>query len=60
MKIYVVEKVYDYKVQLGFTLDKNRAEFECRERNKRLEPYDDEYFVTEYEIDKPSDFCEFD
>lgn len=56
-KIYVVETVLDALItQCGFSLDKSRAEFEAREFNKH---YGDEYWVTEYTLDKPSDFCEF-
>lgn len=58
MKIYVVEIISDYCYQCGWTLDKNRAEFECREFKKR-NPRGD-YYVTEYNLDKPSDFCDFD
>lgn len=58
MTIYVVEIINDYAVQCGWTLDKKRAELVCREL-KKTNPRGD-YFVTEYTLEKPSDFCEFD
>lgn len=62
MTIYVVETAGEYDVlQCGWTLDKNRAELECRERNKKWgEGGKYEYWVEKYSIEKPSDFCEFD
>lgn len=57
MKIYVVETIGEYVVQCGWTLDKNRAEFECRELNKIWG--NGVYWVKEYTLEKPSDFCEF-
>lgn len=58
MTIYVIETIKDGVVQHGWTLDRNRAEFECEELNKLWG--EDKYWVEEYSIEKPSDFCEFD
>lgn len=57
MTIYVVETIGDELYQMGFSLDKNRAKFEARHW-KKINPRQD-YFVTEYKLDKPSDYCEF-
>lgn len=57
MTIYVVETLADETLQVGFSLDKNRANFEARELKRKNPRYD--YWVTEYKIDKPSDYCEF-
>lgn len=58
MIIYVIETIKGCPIQHGWTLDRNRAKFECRELNKKWG--DGEYWVKEYSIEKPSDFCEFD
>lgn len=58
MTIYVVETIVKgYLLHCGWTLDRNRAEFECRELNKKWG--EDEYWVEKYTLEKPSDFCEF-
>lgn len=61
MKIYVVETVADYLIQIGFSLSKEVAQKEAAKRNKK-KPYawHDDYFVTEYTVSNNSDFCEFD
>ena len=56
MKIYVVETVMDYCVQVGFSTDKKVAEKEANKLNKTSKYYD--YFVTEYTLDK-NNWCEF-
>lgn len=60
MKIYVVETVTDYLVQIGFSLSKEAAKKEADKRNKKKVLWDEDYFVTEYSISNNSDFCEFD
>lgn len=58
MTIYVVETRCGFEtLQFGFSLDKNRANFEAREL-KRNNPKTD-YWVAEYKLDKPSDYCQF-
>ena len=61
MKIYVVETVTDYLIQIGFSLSKEVAQKKANKLNKK-KPYawHSDYFVTEYKVSNDSDFCEFD
>lgn len=60
MKIYVVETVLDYPIQIGFSLSKETAKKEADKRNKQRSSRCEDYFVTAYSVSNNSDFCEFD
>lgn len=60
MKIYVVETISDYLVQVGFSPSKEKAQEMADERNKTKPSWHSDYFVTKYETKKNNDFCEFD
>lgn len=57
MKIYVIETVYDYLVQIGFALSREKAQKIADTFNKK-EKDSNKFFVTEYEVNK-NGFCEF-
>lgn len=59
MKIYVVETVYDYLVQYGFALSREKAQKVADKFNKKQKEDYNKFFVTEYEVGKDG-FCEFD
>lgn len=54
MKIYVVETICDYLIQIGFSPSKEVAQKEADELNK----FGGDYFVTEYQAAN-NGFCEF-
>lgn len=54
MKIYVVETICDYLIQIGFSPSKEVAQKEADELNKS----GGDYFVTEYQAAN-NGFCEF-
>ena len=54
MKIYVVEAMYDYTTQLGWSTSREVAKEKCKELSK----YND-CWVKEYQTGK-SNWCEFD
>ena len=56
MKIYVVETITDYCVQVGFSTDKKVAEEKAKKLNKTSKYHD--FFVTEYTLGKKN-WCEF-
>lgn len=56
MKIYVVETVADYGVQVGFSTDKKVAEEKAKKLNKTSKYHN--FFVTEYTLNKKN-WCEF-
>ena len=56
MKIYVVETIADYCVQVGFSTDRKIAEKKAKELNKTCKY--PEFFVTEYTLNNKN-WCEF-
>lgn len=57
MKIYVVEGLFDYTVQLYWAADKEVAQKKADEFNKEVSPYHKAY-VAEYELNNEG-WCEF-
>lgn len=55
MIIYVVERIYDYTVQLGWSTSRKVAEEKCKEYNKQ----NLKCWVKEYRTDK-NGWSEFD
>lgn len=59
-KIYVVETIGNELIQCGFSMNKNVARQEAKELNKRWGNGREIYWVTEYTLNSPNSYCDFD
>lgn len=57
MTIYVVESIYDYTYQVGYSTSREIAEKKCKEYKKEIK--NRPFWVKEYTINKDK-WCEFD
>lgn len=59
MTIYVVETIYDYLVQVGFSLSKETAQ-KMADRYTKKSRNGHKFFVTAYTINNEKSYKEFD